>query len=179
MYDRILDTPASSVFLFGPRGTGKTTFVRQRLPNARSYDLLDSETFLRLSQAPQRLYDECRLLACGSWVVIDEVQRIPTLLNEVHRLIEGEGLRFVLTGSSARKLRRGGVNLLAGRALGKAMFPLVSSELGEDANMMQMLRFGSLPSVVGHVKPMDYLHSYASTYLTQESAALWRTTSRF
>ncbi len=168
MYDRILDTPASSVFLFGPRGTGKTTFVRQRLPNAHSYDLLDSETFLRLSQAPQRLYDECRLLACGSWVVIDEVQRIPTLLNEVHRLIEGEGLRFVLTGSSARKLRRGGVNLLAGRALGKAMFPLVSSELGEDANMMQMLRFGSLPSVVGHVKPMDYLHSYTSTYLAQE-----------
>ncbi len=168
MYDRILETPTSSVFLFGPRGTGKTTFVRQRLPNARRYDLLDSETFLRLSQAPQQLYGECRLLARGSWIVIDEVQRIPALLNEVHRLIEDEGLRFVLTGSSARKLRRGGVNLLAGRALGKSLFPLVSSELGEDVNVAQMLRFGCLPSVLGCAKPVDYLRSYTATYLTQE-----------
>lgn len=168
MIERILETPGSSVFLFGPRGIGKTTFVRQRLADAAIYDLLDSHTFVRLEQAPQLLFEECRLLEKGSWVVVDEIQRIPVLLNEVHRLIEQQGLKFVLTGSSARKLRRAGVNLLAGRALTKQMFPLVSAELGSDFDIQQVLRFGSLPSVIGNHEQIDYLQSYASTYLQQE-----------
>ncbi|MDE0679007.1 MAG: AAA family ATPase [Gammaproteobacteria bacterium] len=168
MYGRLLDTPSGSVFLFGPRGVGKTTLVRQRFPSAATYDLLDSHEALRLEQAPQRLYDECSALDRGSWVVIDEVQRVPALLNEVHRLIEQRGLYFVLTGSSARKLRRGGVNLLAGRALTRNLFPLVSAELAGDFDVNQALRFGNLPSVIGNRERIDYLQSYTSTYLLQE-----------
>ncbi|MCY4157359.1 MAG: AAA family ATPase [Gammaproteobacteria bacterium] len=168
MYERFLATPNSSVFLFGPRGVGKTTLLRQRFPSAATYDLLDSREAVRLEQAPQQLYDECSALDRGSWVVIDEVQRIPALLNEVHRLIEQRGLRFVLTGSSARKLRRGGVNLLAGRALTKNLFPLVSAELARNFDVSQTLRFGSLPSVIVNHEQVDYLQSYTSTYLLQE-----------
>ena len=168
MIERILDTPKNSVFLFGPRGTGKTTFVRQRLADAAVYDLLDSHTYVRLQNAPHLLFEECRLLDKGSWVVVDEIQRIPALLNEVHRLIEQQKLKFVLTGSSARKLRRAGVNLLAGRAITKQFFPFVSAELGDDYDVQDALRFGTLPSVLGNQEKVDYLHSYTSTYLQQE-----------
>lgn len=101
-----------SHFLFGPRQTGKTFLVRQRLPDVRVYDLLDSEVFLTLSRQPGRLAEE--LTSGERIVVIDEIQRLPDLLNEVHRLIETRGIRFLLTGSSARTLRRGGVNLREG-----------------------------------------------------------------
>ncbi len=117
MYDRLLPTPTRSVFLFGPRGTGKTTWIRDRFSNAATYDLLDTGEALRLSKRPDTLYRELAALPTESWVVIDEVQKVPELLNEVHRLIESRGLRFVLSGSSASKLRRRGVNLLAGRAI--------------------------------------------------------------
>src|SRR3989338_11110755 len=103
-----------SHFLFGPRQTGKTFLVRHVLPEARVYDLLDSSVYLALSQRPGRLAEE--LSPRERLVVIDEVQRLPELLHEVHRLIETRGIRFLLTGSSARRLRRGGVNLLGGRA---------------------------------------------------------------
>ena len=103
-----------SCFLFGPRQTGKTSLVGHTLSGVKVYDLLDSAGFLALSRNPGRLAEE--LGPRDSIVVIDEVQRLPILLNEVHRLIESRGLRFLLTGSSARKLRRGGVNLLGGRA---------------------------------------------------------------
>jgi len=119
--------PERSFFLFGPRGTGKTTWLRQWLPRALVFDLLDAEVYLDLLADPARL---ARRIPGGfdGWVVIDEVQRVPDVLDEVHRLIEGRGLRFALTGSSARKLRRGGVNLLAGRALTLRMHPLVRAE---------------------------------------------------
>ena len=115
-----------SHFLFGPRQTGKSTLVRRQLPRARVYDLLDGAMYLALSQRPGRLAEE---LGRGDRiVVIDEVQRLPEILNEVHRLIEERGTRFLLTGSSARKLRRGGVNLLGGRARTRHLHPLTRRE---------------------------------------------------
>jgi predicted AAA+ superfamily ATPase len=115
-----------SYFLFGPRQTGKTTLVRHALPRARVYDLLDWTVYLALSRQPGRLAEE--LGPTDKQVVIDEVQKLPILLDEVHRLIEDRGIRFLLTGSSARKLRRGGVNLLGGRARTVAMHPLTYGE---------------------------------------------------
>src|SRR5438105_12903302 len=117
MYSRLLQPPASrSFFLFGPRGVGKTAWVRQQFAEALYFDMLDYPVYTALLAAPNRLGDQIPEGYAG-WVIVDEVQRVPELLNEVHRLIEGRRLRFVLTGSSARKLRRRGVNLLAGRAV--------------------------------------------------------------
>src|SRR3990172_8923355 len=109
-------------FLFGPRQTGKTYLVHAALPGARVYDLLDSSVYLALSQHPGRIAEE--LGPRDALVVIDEVQRLPDLLHEVQRLIERRRVRFLLTGSSARKLRRGGVNLLGGRARTRHLPPL-------------------------------------------------------
>ena len=168
MYTRLLKTPQQSILLFGPRGTGKSTWIRDRFPDAVTYDLLDTREALRLSKDPHALYRELATLASGSWAVIDEVQKVPELLDEAHRLIETRGLRFVLSGSSARKLRRGGVNLLAGRASTTSMFPLVSAELAFDLDPERALRFGMLPMAVTADNPQDYLRSYADTYLVQE-----------
>ena len=117
-----------SHFLFGPRQTGKSFLIRHTLPKTRVYSLLEAEVFLALSQRPARLSEE--IPKHEQTVVIDEIQRLPGLLNEVHRLIEERGVRFLLTGSSARKLRRGGVNLLGGRARVKNLHPFVFPELG-------------------------------------------------
>ena len=171
MYTRLLPTPTRSIFLFGPRGTGKSTWIRNRFPNAVSYDLLDTGEALRLSKEPQALHRELATLPVGSWAVIDEVQKVPQLLDEVHRLMESRRLRFVLSGSSARKLRRGGANLLAGRALTKSMMPLVSAEMGFDLDMARILPFGTLPMAVTEADPKDYLRTYAETYLIQEVQA--------
>ena len=168
MYTRLLPTPTRSVFLFGPRGTGKSTWIRDRFPDTVTYDLLDTGEALRLHKDPHALYRELATLPCGSWVVIDEVQKAPELLNEVHRLIESNRLRVVLSGSSARKLRRGGVNLLAGRAITTSMYPLVSAELAFEIDPEHVLRFGILPMAVTTDVPQDYLRSYAETYLVQE-----------
>ena len=171
MYARLLPTPTSSVFLFGPRGTGKTTWIRDRFPTAATYDLLDTREALRLSKAPGDLYRELVTLPPGSWAVIDEVQKVPELLNEVHRLIETHDLRFVLSGSSARKLRRRGVNLLAGRAVTTTMFPLVSAELDFEVDVERALSHGTLPMALTGDDPPDYLRTYAETYLVQEVQA--------
>ena len=171
MYTRLLPTPTRSVFLFGPRGTGKSTWIRDRFPDTVTYDLLDTGETLRLSKDPHALYRELATLPCGSWAVIDEVQKVPELLDEVHRLIESHRLRFVLSGSSARKLRRGGVNLLAGRAITTSMYPLVSAELAFDIRPERALRFGMLPMAVTTGVPQDYLRTYAETYLVQEIQA--------
>ena len=171
MYARLLPTPTRSVFLFGPRGTGKTTWIRDRFPTAATYDLLDTREALRLSKTPDALYRELAALPAGSWAVIDEVQKVPELLNEVHRLIESHGLRFVLSGSSARKLRRRGVNLLAGRAITTTLFPLVSAELDFDLDIERALSYGTLPTVLVGGDPLDYLRTYAETYLVQEVQA--------
>lgn len=167
MYSRLIKPPNKSFFLFGPRGTGKTTWVRNFLPKAVYLDLLESELFNDLTANPQRLEG---LLPPGrdGWTIIDEVQRIPELLNEVHRLIEARACRFVLTGSSARKLRRGGINLLAGRALTYAMHPLTALELGKDFKLEKSLAFGHLPSAYLEEDPKAYLESYVATYLREE-----------
>jgi uncharacterized protein len=171
MYARLLETPGHSVFLFGPRGTGKSTWIRERFPETRIYDLLDTGEALRLTAEPGALYRELSGLAPETWVVIDEVQKVPALLDEVHRLMENHRLRFVLSGSSARKLRRGGSNLLAGRAITTSMFPLVSAERGFDVDLEATLRFGSLPLAVTRADPAAYLRTYAETYLDQEIRA--------
>ena len=168
MYARLLPKPSVSAFLFGPRGTGKSTWLRDHFPGVAVYDLLDTGEALRLAVQPQLLYHELSMLSPGAWVVINEVQKAPAVLDEVHRLIETRRLRFVLSGSSARKLRRGGVNLLAGRAVTLAMMPLVSAELGFDRDITKFLRYGSLPMAVDADDPRQYLRSYAETYLVQE-----------
>ena len=141
MYPRLLGAPLQddrSFFLFGPRGVGKTTWIRQQLPRALYLDLLDHQLHLKLLAGPHQLRD---LIPAGydGWVVLDEVQRAPLVLHEVHRLIETRGLRFVLTGSSARSLRRRGVNLLGGRALMRRLHPLTAVEAGSDFSLERAL----------------------------------------
>jgi uncharacterized protein len=168
MYSRIINTPKNkSFFLFGPRGTGKTTWVKRSFPDAIYIDLLESRMFNKLLADPQRLEDYIPEGHTG-WIIIDEVQKIPLILNEVHRLIESKGYRFILTGSSARKIRRKGQNLLAGRALTCYMYPLTAIELGDDFNLEHSLKYGSLPSVYTEEDPQAYLESYINTYLQEE-----------
>jgi predicted AAA+ superfamily ATPase len=168
MYARWLrPVSGQSFFLFGPRGVGKTAWVRQQFPRAPFFDLLDHATYTQLLAAPDRLADRIPAGYAG-WVVVDEVQRVPELLNEVHRLIEARRLRFVLTGSSARKLRRRGVNLLAGRALTCHLHPLTALELGRDFDLKRALQWGGLPLACTSKHPQEYLKSYAATYLREE-----------
>jgi len=159
----------SSYFLMGPRQTGKTSLVRRLLPDVRFYDLLDSATYLALSRQPGRLAEEVG--SSVKRVVIDEIQRLPSILNEVHRLIEMQNVNFLLTGSSARKLRRGGINLLGGRARVKYLHPLTYSELGDRFDLYQAMERGLLPSIYFSDDPKADLEAYAGLYLQQEIMA--------
>ena len=156
-----------SFFLFGPRGTGKTTWLKQRFPNALYLDLLDHALYLDLLTRPHRLR-ELIPPRHDDWIVLDEVQRVPLVLNEVHRLIETERRRFILTGSSARSLRRHGVNLLAGRARTHHLYPLTAVEAGADFSLERAVVHGQLPSVYTQPDPAGYLASYVESYLRQE-----------
>lgn len=168
MYSRLIKPPPNkSFFLFGPRGTGKTTWVKFAFPRGLYLDLLEAEVFTDLLANPQRLQNYIPKRHSGV-VIIDEIQRIPELLNEVHRLVETERLVFILTGSSARKLRRKGYNLLAGRALTFFLHPLTTLELGKDFDLERSLIFGHLPSVYQETDPKKYLESYVKTYLEEE-----------
>ncbi len=158
-----------SYFLFGPRQTGKTSLIRHTMPGVRAYDLLDSSVYLALSREPGRLGQE--IAAGDRIVVIDEVQRLPALLNEVHRLIEGRRIRFLLTGSSARKLRGGGVNLLGGRARTKFLHPLTYAELGAAYDLERAAARGLMPSIYFSDDPRADLEAYAGLYLQQEVVA--------
>ena len=159
-----------SFFLLGPRGTGKSTLLRHAFPEALYLDLLDTALYTELLTHPDRL--EARALPIDPpRIVIDEIQRLPSLLDEVHRLIEKRRWRFTLTGSSARKLRRAGVNLLAGRARTMTMHPLTAVELGDRFDLAHSLRYGQLPSVYVEQDPQHYLASYAGTYLREEVQA--------
>ncbi|MCX7016712.1 MAG: AAA family ATPase, partial [Candidatus Sumerlaeota bacterium] len=160
---------SKSHFLFGPRQTGKTFLIQRVLPHARRYDLLDSATYLALNQRPGRLAEE--LGPQDRIVAIDEIQRLPELLNEVHRLIEERGIHFLLTGSSARKLRRGGVNLLGGRARIHHLHPLTCGELGARFDLTQALQRGLLPSIYFSDDPQADLEAYTGAYLQQEIVA--------
>ncbi len=170
---RTLDLAAlarrKSLFLLGPRQTGKSALVRYALPTARLYDLLDAEVFVELSRRPKRIEEE--IDGRDSVIVIDEIQKLPVLLDEVHRLIERRGVRFVLTGSSARKLRRGGNNLLGGRAVTRTLHPLTLHELGAAFDLSRALDVGTIPSIYFSTAPRDDLRSYAATYLREEIAA--------
>ncbi|MBZ0150685.1 MAG: ATP-binding protein [Planctomycetes bacterium] len=167
MYARSQTLPETSFFLFGPRGTGKSSWVGTALAQATCIDLLEADTFVRLQSAPERLEGMVSGRP-GSWVVIDEVQKIPPLLDEVHRLIEKRKWRFALTGSSARKLRRGGVNLLAGRARTLDMLPLTARELGRDFDLAHAVRYGGLPGAWVEKDPAGFLAAYVRTYLEEE-----------
>jgi predicted AAA+ superfamily ATPase len=171
MYTRLLKKPSTSIFLFGPRSTGKSTWIRENFHDAMTYDLLDSRETLRLERDPHVLHDELKILPAESWAVLDEVQRVPRLLDEVHNLIETTGLRFVLCGSSARKLKRGASNLLAGRASVTNMFPLTSKELGADFDFSKALIYGTLPLAIAGDDPEAFLSAYTVTYLNEEVRA--------
>lgn len=171
MFARSFQPPrAQSFLMFGPRGTGKSTLLRQRFPNATWLDLLDLGLYTELLAHPGRLEAIVRAGASRD-VVIDEVQRLPRLLDEVHRLIETKRWRFALTGSSARKLRRDGANLLAGRARTVHLHPMTAAELGRKWSLEHSLRFGQLPTVYVEEDAQRYLSSYVGTYLQEEVRA--------
>lgn len=158
-----------SHFLFGPRQTGKTSLIRRVLTGVKVYDLLDTSTYLALSQNPGRIGEE--LTPKDHLVVIDEIQRLPMLLNEVHRLIETKRIRFLLTGSSVRKLRRGGVNLLGGRARTKYLHPFTYQELGTKFDLTRAVTRGLLPAIYFSDDPRADLEAYAGSYLQEEIIA--------
>jgi len=169
---RLLTPPEQSFFLFGPRGTGKSRWLGQRYAAAPLVvDLLDEELRLELLADAGALAHKLEPLRPRDWVVIDEVQRAPVLLNTVHRFIEKKRLRFVLCGSSARQLRRRGVNLLAGRAVERRLHPFVPEELGEHFDLEEALTTGTLPLVWSAEERADTLRAYVQTYLGQEIQA--------
>ncbi|MCB0329779.1 MAG: ATP-binding protein [Bdellovibrionales bacterium] len=182
MYPRLVNLPIllekKSHFLFGPRATGKTTLIEKTLPDAQVVDLLHAQTFSRLVRNPSVL--EELITDTKKLVVIDEVQKLPSILDEVHRLIQKKKIRFLLTGSSARKLRHGGANLLAGRAREARLFPLVSAELGE-IDLLRILSNGGLPDIYDSDLPDEDLAAYVDTYLREEikAEAVTRNVSAF
>ena len=168
---RAIHPPAGSFFLLGPRGSGKSTWLRAQFPDAKVFDLLDDRLRFRLESTPGAFADELRPLKPESWVVVDEIQKMPRLLDEVHRAIENQRLRFVLCGSSARKLRRAGVNLLAGRALQREMYPFVPAELADAFDLDEALRHGTLPIIWSAGDRPERLAAYVMTYLKEEIQA--------
>jgi predicted AAA+ superfamily ATPase len=175
MYTRTLDPPRKSFFLFGPRGAGKSTWIRARFHDALVFNLLAPEYVVRYERDPTQFRLEVLARSARDWIVLDEVQRVPKLLDEVHYLMEEEGYkRFVLSGSSARKLKRGGVNLLAGRAILRRLFPLTSAEMDFSVPAERLLRYGSMPlSVTAENDDAreEYLRAFVTTYLAEEIRA--------
>lgn len=166
---RFLQFPTRSFFLLGPRGTGKTWLTRNRFPDAIVVDLLDPETMRSLASRPERLVEIVGGRPDARTVVIDEIQKVPELLQVVHALIEsGRDIQFVLTGSSARKLRRSGVNLLAGRALNLSLHPFMAAELGDSFDLESALRVGMVPVVLGSPSPIDTVRAYNALYIREE-----------
>lgn len=166
---RFFTPPAESFFLFGPRGTGKSTFMKECFADAYYIDLLDPEMVRSFSAKPERLAEIVRGQGGQKRFVIDEIQKVPELLAVIHQLIEEkQGYTFVLTGSSARKLKRTGVDMLGGRALLRTMHPFMASELGERFRLEAALRQGLLPLVYAAKDPEDVLRSYAALYLREE-----------
>ena len=175
MYSRLLTLPSKSFFLFGPRGTGKSVWLQQVLGHAPlSIDLLSSGEYLRYKRDPGLLAREAVALQDrNAWIIIDEVQKLPELLDEVHALLfaRDQDYRFALSCSSARKLKRSQANMLAGRALSKKMFPLSMLETGTDFSLQDALRYGQLPMSVtafGAPEKVDFLDAYVETYLKEE-----------
>ncbi len=169
-FKRKLIAPSQSFFLLGPRATGKSTWLRANFSNPLHLDLLRNDMYFALSSSPAAFRE--RVLACDpekTWIIVDEIQRLPILLNDVHSLIESHGYRFALSGSSARKLKRGQANLLAGRALVKHMYPLTFEEFGDAISLREALAFGALPHIVTNPDSrIEQLEAYVGTYLREE-----------
>ncbi len=170
-YPRLISTPGQSFFLLGLRGVGKSTWARWQFPDALHIDLLDEARYQDYLVDPSLFALDLQAAKPGSWVVVDEIQRLPNLLNEVHRHIEACHLNFALLGSSARKLKATGVNLLAGRALHRTMHPLTPSELGDDFDLEAALDVGTIPLVWIADDRRAVLESYARLYLREEIRA--------
>ncbi len=172
MYKRTLNLPElldkKSFFLFGARATGKTTLIQTSLPDALIIDLLYARTYSILLKDPSALGDMCR--STQGIIVIDEIQKLPVLLDEVHRLIQRHQYKFLLTGSSARKLKHGGANLLAGRARESRLYPLTSHEI-DDFDLLRLLNRGGLPEIYDSDDPDEDLSAYVDTYLKEEIKA--------
>jgi len=165
------DLHTRSVFLFGPRQTGKSTWLRQTFPDSPRFDLLRGEVFLRLSREPGRLRGELATVDPSSGpVIIDEIQKLPSLLDDVHDLIESRGFRFALAASSPAKLRRAGVNLLGGRARIRHLFPFVSAEV-PDWDLLRAVNVGGIPSIYYSDDPLEDLRAYCGAYLRLEVQA--------
>ncbi len=169
MIKRVFQAPQQSYFLFGPRGTGKSTWVQRQYPHALYIDLLAPDALRRFSATPEHLTYLVTAQKNSDTIIIDEIQKAPQLLDVVHQLIEAEpDLQFILTGSSARKLKRGSVDLLAGRALDKALHPFLAAELGDRFSLERALSLGMLPLVLDAPQPQETLQSYIGLYLKEE-----------
>ncbi|MCJ7586831.1 MAG: DUF4143 domain-containing protein [Candidatus Aminicenantes bacterium] len=172
LVSRFFEEPDQSFFLFGPRGTGKSTWVSAAHKDALTVNLLEPEIYRAYSARPERLGEAVRANPGKTVIAIDEIQKVPSLLDMVHQLIEETpGRKFILTGSSARKLKRAGVDLLAGRALLKTMHPFLAAELGAKFDLDKALLHGLLPLAVGSPNPRDVLAGYAALYLKEEVQA--------
>ena len=167
---KLLEIREDSMFLWGPRQTGKSTLLKQLFPDAPYYDLLKSEVYTLYKMKPSRLRDECMMMDEGEVVIIDEVQKIPELLDEVHWLMVNRGIHFILCGSSARKLKRSGANLLGGRAIRKTLHPLVSAEI-PDFDIDKAVNAGMLPRHYLVSSPAKRIQAYVGDYLQQEVIA--------
>jgi len=166
---RFLQIPQESFFLFGPRGTGKSTWLEHTFPQSFQINLLDGDIERAYTARPEKLRDDVKALPPGSVCYVDEVQRVPTLLPIVHALIEAKmNIQFILTGSSARKLRRCSSDLLAGRALLKYMYPFTAAELGPDFSLDKALQIGMVPLIWEAKAPYEKLKTYISLYLKEE-----------
>ncbi|MCO6465709.1 MAG: ATP-binding protein [Bradyrhizobiaceae bacterium] len=166
---RSVQLPPTSCFVFGPRGTGKTTWLRNSVPDATWVNLLDPSTFTMMSANPGRLREIVMASAAGTTVVVDEVQREPRLLDVVHQLISDSiDRRFILTGSSARSLRRKGTNLLGGRAVEVRMHPFLARELADVFDLEQALHTGMIPTIVSSPTPAEQMRAYAHMYIHEE-----------
>lgn len=172
MFPRFFIPPTGSYFLFGPRGTGKSTWLKKNYPNALWIDLLHPESFRFYTSGPERLFKVLEAEPSKKTVVIDEIQKVPELLDVIHSLIEQkQGYQFIMTGSSARKLKRKGVNLLGGRATHCYMPPFFAKELEGSFNLSQQLKKGMLPLVLDSTYPEEVLRAYAGIYLKEEVQA--------
>ena len=177
MFDRDIVLPApgeETFFLWGPRQTGKSTLLKARFPRSRWLDLLRADEFRRYTANPEFLRQEIEAdgrAAPGERIVIDEIQKVPALLDEVHWLIENRGVHFALCGSSARKVRRGAANLLGGRAVRYELHGLTAAELGAEFDLSRMLNHGYLPRMYEADRPARRLDAYVADYLKEEVAA--------
>jgi len=171
-FSRLLEPPAKTFLLLGPRGTGKSTWLAHHFPHAVRIDLLHTEKLYRYRSNPSLIRTDLASVQPGEWVVVDEAQKVPDLLDEIHGLYESKRINFAITGSSARKLRRADVNLLGGRAIRCDFFPLTWAEIGLPALLETCLSFGTLPHVLATpAHSADTLASYVGTYLQEEIAA--------